>query len=315
MATTSTSVSRGVQFSLAVTPGSDGAPGGNTAPSASFTFSCAGLACTFDASGSSDADGDTLTYAWNFGDSSNGTGVSPSHSYATAATRTVTLTVNDGTTTGQTTRTVTTTAPPTGGGPGHTTLVSDTVRTNFPRITDGEIFDLAYIGNRVYVAGGFTSIRNNATGNTTTYSQRYLAAFDMTTGLVDASFRPTFDSSVTDVEATPDGTKLFVAGRFNTVNGVTKRKFASINPATGATVTGFTRKRQRGRHRARSHQHDRLPGRTVHPDQRSGQGGPRGGQRHHRRPHRAHRQPTPAARGTTTSPEASAPTASSTSRR
>ena len=118
--------------------------------------------------------------------------------------------------------------------------MSDTVRTNFPRITDGEIFDLAYIGNRVYVVGDFTSIRNNATGNTTNYNQRYLAAFDMTTGLVDASFRPTFDSSVTDVEATPDGTKLFVAGRFNTVNGVTKRKFASINPATGATVTGFT---------------------------------------------------------------------------
>ena len=52
---------------------------------------------------------------------------------------------------------------------------------------------------------------------------------------------PTFDGGgVTEIEASPDGTKLFVVGRFNTVNGVTKRKVASINPTTGATVTGFT---------------------------------------------------------------------------
>src|SRR5207344_3197206 len=43
-----------------------------------------------------------------------------------------------------------------------------------------------------------------------------------------------------EVEASPDGTRLFVVGTFNTVNGVTKRKIASINPTTGATNTGFT---------------------------------------------------------------------------
>src|SRR4029453_12746416 len=53
-------------------------------------------------------------------------------------------------------------------------------------------------------------------------------------------FRPPFDRRSPGVEASPAGTKLFVAGRFNTVNGVTKRKFASISPTTGATVTGFT---------------------------------------------------------------------------
>jgi hypothetical protein len=45
---------------------------------------------------------------------------------------------------------------------------------------------------------------------------------------------------VQEVEASPDGTKLFIVGTFNTVNGVTKRKIASINPITGATVQGFT---------------------------------------------------------------------------
>ncbi len=124
--------------------------------------------------------------------------------------------------------------------PGHTKLVPDVPRTNMPRITDGEIFDLAYIGDRVFVVGTFTSIRNNTGTNTTSYAQRYVASFNLTTGLVDASFRPTFDGAVNAIEASPDGTKLYVAGRFNTVSGVTKRKVASINPTTGATVTGFT---------------------------------------------------------------------------
>ena len=164
--------------------------------------------------------------------------MSASRTYTSAGTRTVTLTVNDGNLTNSTTRSATATAPP--AGPGHTAVVPEIVSTNMPRITTGEIFDLEYIGNRVFVVGNFTSIRNNASGNTTNYTQRSLASFNLTTGLVDANFRPTFDGSVDDVEASPDGTKLFVAGTFNTVNGVAKRKFASINPTTGATVAGFT---------------------------------------------------------------------------
>ena len=118
--------------------------------------------------------------------------------------------------------------------PGHTRLVPDAPRTNVPRITTGEITDIEYIGNRVFVAGSFTSIRNNASGNTTSYNQPYLASFDIDTGLIDTTFRPIFGGGgVTEIEASPDGTKLFVVGRFNTVNGVTKRKVASINPANG----------------------------------------------------------------------------------
>ena len=236
-ATTSAAVSRAVMFSVVVQPGSDTNPS-NGVPSASFTASCSGLTCNFDASASTDPDNDPLTYGWNFGDGATGSGVTSSHTYATAGARTVTLSVSDGQATDQATREVSPALPV--GGPGHTVEVSDTVRTNMPRIDAGEIFDLEYIGDRVYVVGGFTSIRNNAGTNTTSYTQPYLAAFNLQTGLVDAGFRPTFDGGVTDVEASPDGTKLFVAGRFNTVNGVTKRKFASINPTTGATVTGFT---------------------------------------------------------------------------
>ncbi len=124
--------------------------------------------------------------------------------------------------------------------PGHTKLPPETPRTNVPRITSGEIWDIEYIGNRVFIAGGFSSLRNNTSTNTTTVSQRFLASYNIDTGLIDTGFRPTFDSGVTEIEASPDGTRLYVVGRFNTVNGVTKRKIAAINATTGATITGFT---------------------------------------------------------------------------
>ena len=124
--------------------------------------------------------------------------------------------------------------------PGHTRIAYDVPRTNTPLVTSGDITDLEYIGNRIYVAGNFTSVRNRGT-STTTYNQPSLFAFNLDTGLVDPNFRPTFGGgTVQEVEASPDGTKLFIVGTFNTVNGVTKRKIASINPLTGATVQGFT---------------------------------------------------------------------------
>lgn len=124
--------------------------------------------------------------------------------------------------------------------PGHTALVPDVPRNNVPRITSGQITDLEYIGNRVFIAGSFTSIQNDTANNTTSYDQRFLAAYNMDTGLVDTSFRPTFDRIVTEVEASPDGTKLFVVGRFNTVNGITRRKIVALNPVNGAVITAFT---------------------------------------------------------------------------
>ncbi|MET0837576.1 MAG: PKD domain-containing protein, partial [Marmoricola sp.] len=117
-------------FSVVVSPGAPTTPPtGNVAPVPSFTSSCTGLTCSFNASGTTDANNDPLTYAWNYGDNSTGTGVTTSRTYATAGTRTVTLTVNDGTTTGQTTRSVTTTTTPTGPRlpvPGHTRIVPET---------------------------------------------------------------------------------------------------------------------------------------------------------------------------------------------
>lgn len=88
---------------------------GNTPPTAAFTPTCAGLACTVDGSASTDGDGLVSAYAWQFGDGGTGTGATASHAYASAGTYTITLTVTDDDgATASTTSAVTVTDP---GGP------------------------------------------------------------------------------------------------------------------------------------------------------------------------------------------------------
>ncbi|HXF62263.1 MAG TPA: S8 family serine peptidase [Caldilineaceae bacterium] len=78
-----------------VTVAGSGNGGANTPPTASFTYSCTGLSCTFDASSSSDSDGTITGYAWNFGDGNSGAGASLSHDYAAGGVYQVRLEVTD----------------------------------------------------------------------------------------------------------------------------------------------------------------------------------------------------------------------------
>lgn len=64
------------QLLYALVGGDTTPPPANQPPTASFTYSCADLACSFDGSGSSDSDGTIMSYAWNFGDGASGSGVS-----------------------------------------------------------------------------------------------------------------------------------------------------------------------------------------------------------------------------------------------
>ena len=85
---------------VAACGGGDGGNGTNTPPTAAIADPvCNQLACSFDASGSTD-DGSISSYSSNFGDpnsgaSNTGTGVTVNHSFSAAGTYTVTVTVTD----------------------------------------------------------------------------------------------------------------------------------------------------------------------------------------------------------------------------
>jgi len=71
-----------------------GAPPTDLPPTAAFTYSCSGLTCTFDGSGSSDDFGVT-SHSWAFGDGQGGAGPIVSHTFGASGTFIVTLTVTD----------------------------------------------------------------------------------------------------------------------------------------------------------------------------------------------------------------------------
>ncbi|HEV8454935.1 MAG TPA: PKD domain-containing protein [Gemmatimonadales bacterium] len=66
----------------------------NQPPTAEFTWSCAGLDCSFT-DGSSDSDGTIAGWSWEFDDGTSSTSQSPSHSYLAGGTYHVKLTVTD----------------------------------------------------------------------------------------------------------------------------------------------------------------------------------------------------------------------------
>ena len=80
-------------------------------PVANFTFSCAGLSCSFDAS-SSTAQA-PASYSWTWGDGTTGSGQTATHTYATGGSYSVTLTVSDAGGSNSISQTVTVNRPPT----------------------------------------------------------------------------------------------------------------------------------------------------------------------------------------------------------
>ena len=64
-------------------------------PTASFTASCSGATCMFDASGSSAPGSGITAFRWDFGDGTTGAGEMPQHGYAAPGNYQVTLTVTN----------------------------------------------------------------------------------------------------------------------------------------------------------------------------------------------------------------------------
>ncbi|GAA2708316.1 malectin domain-containing carbohydrate-binding protein [Micromonospora olivasterospora] len=122
--------------------------------------------------------------------------------------------------------------------PDHATVVSAVPSAASPDIVDGTVFAIHDAGAKIIAAGSFTKVQNR--NSDVDITRNYVLAFDKATGTVDTAFAPAVDGEVYDVAAGPTAGTVYLAGKFNTVNGVTRRKVAVVDVATGATVTSFT---------------------------------------------------------------------------
>ncbi|MBI5087696.1 MAG: PKD domain-containing protein [Actinobacteria bacterium] len=108
-----------------------------------------------------------------------------------------------------------------------------------PNVNDGEVDSIWQIGSRVVIGGTFTQVSNATSNGGATYARSRIASFNASTGVIDTAFAPVFNGNVTTVIPAADGTSMYVAGNFTTVNGVSRSRIARINLSNGSLLTSF----------------------------------------------------------------------------
>lgn len=99
---------------------------------------------------------------------------------------------------------------------------------------DNEVMAIEQIGNTIYVGGKFTEVRRFFNSSPIT-SHPYLAAFEANTGNWISTFDADLSGPVYSLQASPDGSRLFVGGEFADVQGVPNTQaLVALNPASGA---------------------------------------------------------------------------------
>ncbi len=99
---------------------------------------------------------------------------------------------------------------------------------------DGIAYATLIVGDTVYVGGTFS----NAVGpDGSRVPRKNLAAFNLTTGELVTSFRPTAGNTVRSFAT--DGTSLYVGGNFRMFAGATRTYLAKVNLVTGALDASF----------------------------------------------------------------------------
>jgi PKD repeat protein len=130
--------------------------------------------------------------------------------------------------------------------------------------TDGIVWSVAIVGNTVYAGGRFGHARPAGTspGDPAEVVRHNILAFDLTTGELlpfapdiegqtyTSSTAPdkfcktvatnTYDcDSVFRIKASPDGSRIFVAGDFATVDGRSHQRIAAFDTSNGALIDSF----------------------------------------------------------------------------
>lgn len=107
---------------------------------------------------------------------------------------------------------------------------------------DITVWDMQQLGQHMYVGGEFQSVhryQDQSNNDGPGVDQRFLARFDIDTGVWDETFRPLLDGNVHALEVAPRGL-LLVGGEFTNIDGVAGTSgLAAIDPATGQVDTSF----------------------------------------------------------------------------
>ena len=102
--------------------------------------------------------------------------------------------------------------------------------------TNGRVYAIVSDGQRVYLGGTFTRVKDPVTGKSVVRNR--LAAFDATTGALDLSWNPNADGGVRALALGTGGT-LYVGGSFSQVGGQAATRLAQLD-ASGAALPDFT---------------------------------------------------------------------------
>lgn len=89
-------------------------------------------------------------------------------------------------------------------------------------------------GGYLYIGGNFTHLSGG--GSSTTYYSRSLARVSVSNGAPDSTWRPEVLGNINAIEASQDGTRVYVVGRFETVNSTEALYFTALSTSAGAAL-------------------------------------------------------------------------------
>ena len=104
---------------------------------------------------------------------------------------------------------------------------------------NGVVWETEIVGRTAYAVGKFTAARpaGAAQGGPEEVPRSNILAFDVETGEL-LPFAPVLNAQALEVEASPDGSRIYVGGDFTSVDGVVRSKIAAFSTSTGALL-GF----------------------------------------------------------------------------
>lgn len=105
---------------------------------------------------------------------------------------------------------------------------------------DGVVWDQVIVGDRVYATGDFANARPaGAPPGTNQTPRANILAYDLHTGALINSWAPSLNSQGLAIAASPDGSRIYVGGDFDQVNGQWRSRIAAIDAQTGAVVADW----------------------------------------------------------------------------